>query len=190
MKRYRFPLEVVLRARRAQEDLARQNLVGANHRVRQAQEHLSRQQARYMTVANPVGVVDAVAAVQDHAGRQVLAGVVDEAKRRFEDRSVEAAVLQAAWREAAQRVAALERLDERRRADHSVMALRAELVEVDDLVTSRFEPSTMIEEQRWVAPSAGSATSGPDRQILTGGSGPDVVAGRDLHTRRVFGGER
>jgi len=185
MKRYRFPLEAVLRARRAQEDVARQNLVGANHRVRQAQENLSRQQARYLAVADPVGVVDAVTAVQDHAGRQVLAGVVDEAKRGYEDRSVEAAVLQAAWREAAQRVAALERLDERRRADHSLLALRAELVEVDDLVTSRFEPSAVMEEYRWEIPAAGSATMSPDRQNLAGWSGPDMAAARDLS-----GGER
>lgn len=138
MKRYRFRLESVLRARRAQEDVARQSLVQANRQVRSAQEDLHAQQQRYGAMQQPGGLLTAAEAVGDHVRRQLMAQVVGEASQRFEDLVVAAAVHQAAWREAAQRVATLERLDERRRAEHALQADRADLTEVDDLVTSRF----------------------------------------------------
>ncbi len=45
--------------------------------------------------------------------------------------------LRSAWSEAARRVTVLERLDERRRAEHADDERRAEVTEVDDLVTAR-----------------------------------------------------
>ncbi len=47
------------------------------------------------------------------------------------------AARRAEWADAAMRVAALERLDERRRNAHRREALRDEIVTADDLVTSR-----------------------------------------------------
>lgn len=139
MKRYAFRLEVVLRARRAQEELARQHVAQANHRLRGALEHVAAEQARYEAMGTPTGVVELVQDRQDRVWRELTAASVHEAQRSRDDLAVAAAVRQAAWREAAQRVAALERLDQRRRAEHAVEVGRAEAAEVDDLVTSRFE---------------------------------------------------
>lgn len=139
MKRYTFRLEVVLRARRAQEDLARQALAQANRRLRQALEEAEAEQARYDAMGTASGVVDLVEDRRDRVWRDLAAGTLLEARRSQEEMSVAAAVQAAAWREAAQRVAALERLDERRRAEHAVAVARAEAAVVDDLVTARFE---------------------------------------------------
>lgn len=139
MKRYSFRLEAVLRARRAQEDVARQELARANHQLRRALEHTRAERQRYESMGTPTGVVEMVQDRQDRVWRELAAGSLHQATRDHEDLSVAAAVHQAAWREAARRVAALERLDGRRRAEHALLVSRAEAAEVDDLVTSRFE---------------------------------------------------
>jgi len=56
-----------------------------------------------------------------------------------DDAAVAAAMNHAAWREAAQRVASLERLDARRQAEDAMEAMRAEALEIDDIITSRWE---------------------------------------------------
>lgn len=139
MKRYTFRLEAVLRARRAQEDVARQELARANHRLREAVAAADAERARYAAMGKPTGVVDMVQDAQDRVWRELAAGTLHAVQCHREDLAVAAAVHQAAWREAAQRVAALERLDERRRAEHELAVSRAEAAAVDDLVTSRFE---------------------------------------------------
>lgn len=138
MKRYAFRLEVVLRARRAQEEVARQELARANHRLRRAQERADAERDRYAAMGPVTGTVDMVQDRQDRVWRTLAAATLVHAERTREDVAVAAAVHQAAWREAAQRVAALERLDDRRRAEHAVAVGRAEAAEVDDLITSRF----------------------------------------------------
>ena len=140
MKRYRFRLEAVLRARRAQEDMARQELARANRALQQANEGFESELARYRSVPVPTGEVDLATELGERLGRELAATAVHEADLRREDNAVAAAVQQAAWREAAQRVAALERLDARRRADHELEVARAVAAEVDDIVTSRFAP--------------------------------------------------
>lgn len=139
MKRYAFRLEVVLRARRAQEEMARQELARANRRVRAAQERAVAEEERYRSMGAPTGVVEMVEDRRDRVWRELAAGTLTEARRTSEDETVAAAVQQAVWREAAQRVAALERLDQRRRQEHALALARSEVAEVDDLVTSRFE---------------------------------------------------
>lgn len=139
MRRYGFRLEVVLRARRAQEELARQELARANRRVREAQDRAAAEDQRYRSLGAPTGIVEMVEDRRERVWRELAAGTADEARRASEDEAVAAAVQQAVWREAAQRVAALERLDQRRRQEHALELARAEAAEVDDLVTSRFE---------------------------------------------------
>jgi flagellar FliJ protein len=140
MKRYQFRLDAVLRARRAQEDVARQELVRANLALRRARERTAAERQRLANLGVPTGVVDLVQDRQERTWRSLAAATAHAARRSEEDLAVAAAVRQAVWREAAQRVAALERLDERRRAEHAGAVARAEAAEVDDLVTSRFEP--------------------------------------------------
>lgn len=152
MKRYQFRLQSVLRARRAQEDLARQSLALANRRLRDAQVLLAQEQTRYRSVEVRRGVVDVPAARAEQSWQHLAAASVAHAARCLEDLAVAAADHQAAWREAARRVAALERLDDRRRAEHVLAAARADGVEVDDLVTARFLPADAVpsrEGARW-----------------------------------------
>lgn len=141
MKRYEFRLHAVLRARRAQEDLARQKLALANRFLREAQLLLVGEQTRYGAMEPAIGLVDVAEARRERSQRDLVAASVAHARRRVEDLAVVAADHQAAWREVARRVAALERLDDRRRAEHVLAGARADVVEIDDLVTARFLPA-------------------------------------------------
>ncbi len=165
MKRYRFRLEAVLRARRAQEDMARQELARANRTLQAADDLLRAEQDRYRALAAPSGTVDVAGELGERQRRELVAAAAHEAGLRREDLAVAAAVQQAAWREAAQRVAALERLDARRRADHELALNRSVAAEIDDLVTSRFTPEA---GSRRVARPGGAGASVPPR---TGGGG-------------------
>ena len=137
MKRFRFRLEQVLRVRRLQEDLARAALQLANREARAAADTVNARIEAYSAAARPEGAqsYDTFNQMQTHldyaaaaitAARAVYAqalGVVDE--RRAE------------WAAARQRVAALERLEERRRDEYAIEARRAEDRLVDDLVVAR-----------------------------------------------------
>lgn len=140
MRRYEFRLHAVLRARRAQEDIARQSLALANRSLREAQRHLGAERIRYEALEPTVGLGDWPEARRERSWCDLAAASVAHATRCFEDLAVVAADRQAAWREAARRVAVLERLDDRRRADHALWAARADGAEIDDLVTARFLP--------------------------------------------------
>lgn len=137
MKRYSFRLEPVLRVRRIEEDRAVLELANATRQLVAAQETLDRRVDRYGAVPVPQGPVpvdqllrmrarlDGVAASVVHAGVERLRAEANVDTRRQ------------LWSDAATRVAALERLDERRRAEHATEAQRQELVEVDDMVVAR-----------------------------------------------------
>jgi flagellar export protein FliJ len=132
MKRYRFTLEAVLRIRRAQEEAAGFALAHANrqhqraldaHRdvsarldalvlERAAQDHASFRRERDMTERRVAAVAAAAAA---------LDAAADEAAARHAD-----------WSAAAVRVAALERLDERRRGEWRMDEQRAEVAAIDE----------------------------------------------------------
>ena len=144
MKRYEFRLQSVLRARRTQEDQARQSLALANRRLRDAQVLLAQEQTRYQSVNVSSGVADVSVARSEQSWQHLAAASVAHVARCCEDLAVAAADHQAAWREAAGRVAALERLDDRRRAEHALVTARADSVEVDDLVTARFLPADAV----------------------------------------------
>ncbi len=138
MRRYRFTLQSALRARRAQEELALQHLAEVNHRLRQAQVALDSARAAYRALAVDGAPIDreSFVAARDHESR--LAEAVERAGRHFVEIEVEAATVHATWVEAAQRVASLERLDDRRRAEWEVEARRDEALAVDDVVASRW----------------------------------------------------
>ena len=138
MKRYAFSLGSALRARRAQEELARQRLAEVNRRLRQAQVALEGARSAYRAVALPSGPVDRSAFLADRAHETRMAEAVERAARLIAEIEVEAAVQYSAWVEAAKRVASLERLDERRHGEWEVEARRDEVVAVDDVVASRW----------------------------------------------------
>jgi flagellar protein FliJ len=138
VKRYRFRLESVLRARRAQEELARQELARANLRLRAAVARRDDEEARYRALVERPARGDRTDFLEDRAQAELAAATLNGARRTAEDVAVAAAVRHAAWRETAQRVAALERLDERRRDEHALEASRAEVNELDDMTSARW----------------------------------------------------
>jgi flagellar export protein FliJ len=138
VRRYRFSLESVLRARRAQEELARQRVAEANQHVNAARTAYVAALDAYRALAVPTGPVDRpdLVAQRDHQTRMLLA--VERAHGRVAEAEVAAATCYAAWVETAKAVASLERLDERRRAEWEAEARRDEAAAVDDVVVSRY----------------------------------------------------
>jgi len=138
VRRYSFRLESVLRVRRAQEELARQELARVNRRLREATGRRDTEEERYRDVASVTSARDHLALAAERARGERAAHALDLARRAADDTAVAAAVRHAAWRETAQRVAALERLDNRRREEHSREAQQAEVAETDDFVAARW----------------------------------------------------
>ena len=137
MKRFRFRLEQVLRVRRLQEDMARAELMHAHREARAAADRVNSRIAEYSNAPRPSGeqaydefhriqfrLDNAAGAVTvARAGYRHALGVVDDRR--------------ADWAAARQRVAALERLEDRRRDEHAIEVRRADDRLVDDLVVAR-----------------------------------------------------
>lgn len=141
MKRYTFRLEAALRARRAEEEGARQRLAEVNRRVQRARAaHAAALDAYRVVAASPLGGPgeEFLAA---RAREMRLAEAVERARRAVSEVEVEAATLHALWVETAKRVASLDRLDARRREEWRAEMLRDEAAAVDDVVTSRWTPA-------------------------------------------------
>ena len=138
MKRYRFRLDSVLRARRAQEELARQELARANARLRGAIEAHRAESERYGRLPVLAGELEPMAFRRERACADLAAATVEAVRLVMDAAAAEAAARYVAWTEAARLVAALERLDDRRRAEHRTEELRAEVSEADDMTGARF----------------------------------------------------
>jgi flagellar FliJ protein len=142
VKRYRFRLESVLRARRLQEDVARLALAEATAAVGRAEAT----EARAHSWLD--GLRDQPAPPEPHAWEahrrvQLLAAAELVARGAEVDHArAEQRARQAALAEARKAVRALERLDERRRAEHALEVARLDALAVDDLVTSRYRRRT------------------------------------------------
>lgn len=138
MRRYRFRLESVLRLRQAQEAQARDVLAAANAELRAALAARDAEARRYAGLPRPLGAMTADLLRQEHAAAALVAATLVHAQQVVSAAAARAAEAQVAWSAAAQRVAVLERLDERRRLEHADEARGREIAEIDDLVTSRF----------------------------------------------------
>lgn len=133
MKRYQFGLATVLRARRAQEGIAKSKLQKANLAAAAAEMAAQRSLTHYEQV-NAMDAPDVLA----HRDRAVLAArAVLETRQSL---SASKAAVGAAVEEylaAAQAVSLLERLDDRRREEHGLLAQREEAALSDELAASR-----------------------------------------------------
>lgn len=138
MKRYRFALNSILRARRAEEDMARQRLAAANHEVRAARAAYEARRAELGAVPWADAPVDPVVFRANRAHEERMAAVLAKARQVVAVAEVAAASCYSAWVEAGKQVASLERLDERRRAEWNAEFLRQEAIAVDDVVAARF----------------------------------------------------
>ena len=137
MKRFRFRLEQVLRVRRIQEDQAKAELLTANRNAHLAAVRVEERIAEYNSRALPEGAQSYEAFDLAVFKLDAAAGAIDVA--RTEHRAALDVVdeQRAAWSAARRRVSALERLEERRRAEHDFEMRRAEDQLVDDLVVAR-----------------------------------------------------
>jgi flagellar protein FliJ len=137
MKRFRFRLDQVLHVRRVQEDRARFALLTANRDAHLAAARVEERLADYEQRRIPLGP-------QPYAEfeRAVFlldsgAAAVGTARAAHRDALVVVDDRRSEWTDARRRVAALERLEDRRRAEHAVEVQRAEDQLVDDLVVGR-----------------------------------------------------
>jgi flagellar protein FliJ len=138
MKKYRFPLDTVLRVRRIEEERELVALAAARHAAAAAERAAADCLHHYRSLPVP----GSRAAAEAFVGRRARLGIAASSVRDADAahaRAVDAADAQRElWSLAARRVSSLERLDERGRAEHAIELRRDEDRVVDDLVTGRF----------------------------------------------------
>ena len=137
MKRYQFRLAPLLRLRRAEEESAREGLRAANDELRRRIAVRDGRAERYRAIAAGPLATSAEALLAERQGGELAAGAVASARKAVTTAAADAALAQVAWSGASRRVKILERLDDRRRAEHAAAEARADVAEVDDLTTSR-----------------------------------------------------
>ena len=137
MKRFRFRLEQVLHVRHVQEDMAKAELMGANRAAHGAAVRVEDRLADYRTRSLPAGAVPHADFEKALFLLDTAAGAVDVARVAQRDALVVVDERRSDWIAARRRVAALEQLESRRRAEHEIVMRRAEDKLVDDLVVAR-----------------------------------------------------
>jgi len=134
MKRYQFNLETVLRARKAQESIARADLLRANLLASAAELAKNKSHEHYGEV-----VASTATTFMQHRERSELAA---KALIGSEESVTDAnAVVEKALHDyvaAARSVSVLEHLDERRREEHAVAVAHEESVILDELSSARY----------------------------------------------------
>lgn len=149
MKRYQFRLGQLLRVRRIQEDQARQQVLAAR-RAAEIAHALAEQRRRTYDELPPSERAVLLAHIAERTMWELHAMAVVRAEEDAVEADAEVERRAEAWRARKQEVEVLERLDERRRAEHAAEVLRAEALELDDLATTRASagPSTDQEDDR------------------------------------------
>ena len=138
MKKFKFRLDQVLRVRQVQEDHARAELLGANRAAHEAAVRVEARLDEYAIRALPSGP----SSYEDFERALFMldsaAGSVEVARHAHRDALVVVDDKRAEWTAARRRVAALERLEARRRDEYALELRRAEDRLVDDLVVARY----------------------------------------------------
>ena len=136
MKRYEFRMQKVLRVRRLQEDAARAGVAVARRAEVEAQHALDASKEHYGALSAPSAAsAAAFLGMRERAAHRATGVRLSEGQRQVA--ADQTAVSVATWHETNRRVDALERLDERRRAEYEIDARRAEDAAVDEIVVSR-----------------------------------------------------
>jgi flagellar protein FliJ len=137
MKKYSFPLSKVLRVRRIEEEQAAAKLAAARI-VANAAASREAESRQALAVRCARHGLQPAASFLAWAETTMLAGeALSGAKAERCRADVEAEAQRGAWSSAAARVSALEHLDERGRAAHTVERRREETKTADDMVTVR-----------------------------------------------------
>jgi len=133
MKRYQFNLETVLRARRAQEGVARADLQRSHLFAATAEAASKKSREHYEEVIGSVGT--------PFMAHQERSGLAAKALLGSEDSTTEAkGVVEKALQDyvaAAQAVSVLEHLDERRREEHAIEVAHQDATLLDELGMAR-----------------------------------------------------
>lgn len=139
MKRYEFRLGRVLRVRRLQEEVASQHLRDATRAARRREAELDAARDRYETnVASAAGLRGSAGTAFGLRELDLAyAHEILDAQRRVEAAADDVGRATSEWTERRRRVAGLERLDERARAEYEHEVLAEEIGIVDDLVAGR-----------------------------------------------------
>ena len=138
MKGYRFRLETVLKVRQTEEDAARGQLAAANGAVAVQERALVAADRAYENSRKASGIRPCAEFLFEQFSRSMHAAAVLEQRRRVEEAKDDAARARGVWSAAAARVGALERLDERARADHTTRLRKEDELTTDELVVSRY----------------------------------------------------
>jgi flagellar FliJ protein len=141
MKKFTFRLQSVLRVRRIQEDQARARLLSANAAAHHAGAVVDARVARYYELDRPAGLQVEPEFASTWFTLDTAAGAVDVARDQHIETLAHVAERRSEWSDASMRVAALERLEDRQRAEHAIEVQRDEDRITDDLVVSRYTRS-------------------------------------------------
>lgn len=134
MKRYEFSLETVLRARRAQESVARADLLRANINAAAAEAAEGRRRLHYEDVI----ATDGPSFMVRRELSELAAGALIGARGALGEARAAVTTAVEGYVEAARSVSVLEKLDERQSQEHAIAVQREENNLVDELVTSRY----------------------------------------------------
>ena len=137
MKKYRFPLETVLRVRRIEEDRVKAELLLANRAVTSAQYSVERR-TTHLAAVPPAPSGSSLEFMRGRSRQMQAAASLGHARGVLSQREELAAERRTEWTGARSRVTSLERLDDRLRSEHAIEAGREEQRLVDDLVSARF----------------------------------------------------
>jgi flagellar FliJ protein len=144
---FRFPLERLRALRERGEDLAKQELAGAlNSRARCAERLRSMgEQVAGAFAAQRAAAVDGAASAADLAAHQAYLERMEQVREAgqldLDRHDAEVGARRDALREAARQRQALERLKERRRADHDRAVARAEGAVLDEIALTQHRRS-------------------------------------------------
>ncbi|MFP3906763.1 MAG: flagellar FliJ family protein [Acidimicrobiales bacterium] len=137
MKRYRFRFEHVARVRQIQEEQARADLLLARQRLIQAGADLASRANQYEARRSRTERSSSSQFRSDHDRDDLLSMAVIAARSAEANAQLLFGQQLDAWTEAARKVSAMERLDERMREQHAIEEAREEQAEMDDLVSPR-----------------------------------------------------
>lgn len=137
MKRYAFRLEPVLRVRRMQEEVARGQLASATAAAAEQERLLAARTSAYENRSMPTELLPCADFLLAQATRSAFAAAVLEQRDRVARAYEQVAQARVTWSATASRVGALERLDERHRAEHLAQIEKEHDLITDELVVSR-----------------------------------------------------
>ena len=147
MTSFRFPLERLRALRERGEDLAKQELAGALHRQASSAERLRLMGERVAGAfaAQRAASAGAPTSAADLAAHQAYLERMEQVRaagqRDLARQDAEVGARRDALREAARQRQTLERLKERRRADHARAAARAEGAVLDEIALTQHRRS-------------------------------------------------